>query len=107
MGKSKKTFVPLKQRHDRERDGPISYERWANAHKYGLDSHGRLSLYSNDFWYEHCVEPKKRNKDGFRWIVHRFAIKGGISIREAMRREMYEPNPLLNVPHRAETTNGR
>lgn len=42
------------------------------------------------------VEPAKRNKDGVQWIVHRFPIKGGISLREAMIRDMSQPNPLLS-----------
>ena len=33
------------------------------------------------------VEPVKRNKDGVRWIVHRFPIKGGISLAEAQARD--------------------
>lgn len=36
-------------------------------------------------------EPMKRNKDGLRWIKHRFPIKGGISYLEIQNRE---PNPL-------------
>ena len=48
-----------------------------------------------------CVEPQKRNKDGLRWIVHRYAIRGGISQMEALRRDMIEyacrPNPLLEL----------
>ena len=31
-----------------------------------------------------CVEPVQRNKDGLQWIVHRFPIKGGISIRDVL-----------------------
>lgn len=34
-----------------------------------------------------CVEPQQRNKDGMQWIVHRFPIKGGISIRDVLRVE--------------------
>lgn len=44
-----------------------------------------------------CVEPRKRNKDGLRWIVHRFPIKGGISLRHAMIRDMMEENPLWRM----------
>jgi len=44
-----------------------------------------------------CVEPRKRNKDGKKWIVHRFPIKGGISIREAMIKDMAEPNLLWKL----------
>jgi len=32
------------------------------------------------------VEPVRRNKDGMRWIVHRFPIKGGISLRDTWMR---------------------
>lgn len=46
------------------------------------------------------IEPIKRNKDGIRWISHRFPIKGGISQMEANNRDLIElinrPNPLLN-----------
>ena len=42
-------------------------------------------------------EPVKRNKDGMRWIIHRFPIKGGISFREAMIREVMEPNKLFKL----------
>lgn len=41
-----------------------------------------------------CVEPVKRNKDGLQWIVHRFPIKGGISLRHAMVLDMCQINPL-------------
>ncbi len=44
-----------------------------------------------------CVEPKKRNKDGLRWISHRFPIRNGITWREAMLRDMTEPNHLLRL----------
>jgi hypothetical protein len=40
-----------------------------------------------------CVEPVKRNKDGLRWIVHRFPIKGGISLRDAMMIDLYQLRP--------------
>jgi hypothetical protein len=33
-------------------------------------------------------EPVKRNKDGVRWISHRFPIRGGISMREVMLRDL-------------------
>lgn len=49
---------------------------------------GALSVYSGELWARKCVEPVKRNKDGVQWIVHRFPIKGGISIREAMLYDM-------------------
>lgn len=35
------------------------------------------------------VEPEKRNKDGVRWIVHRFPIRGGISLHEALNRDTF------------------
>jgi len=50
-----------------------------------------------DVWNKKCVEPVKRNKDGVQWISHRFPIKGGISPREAMIRDLCEPNPLFNL----------
>jgi hypothetical protein len=40
-----------------------------------------------------CIEPVKRNKDG--WIMHRFPIKGGISLRETIILDFCAPNPLL------------
>ena len=46
---------------------------------------------------EKCVEPIKRNKDGVRWIVHRFPIKNGISLKDAAIYEMSQPNPLLDL----------
>lgn len=44
-----------------------------------------------------CVEPVKRRKGErvAKWIVHRFAIKGGISLREAWLRDLARPPPLL------------
>ena len=35
-------------------------------------------------FFTKCVEPLRRNKDGLQWIVHRFPIKGGISIRDVL-----------------------
>jgi len=32
----------------------------------------------SDLLYTPCVEPEPRNKDGMRFIWHRFPIKGGI-----------------------------
>ena len=47
-------------------------------------------------WIEPVVEPVKRNKgNGLQWIIHRFPIRGGISRREAMLRDMARPTPLL------------
>ncbi len=34
--------------------------------------------------FTRCVEPRQRNKDGLQWIVHRFPIKDGISIRDVL-----------------------
>jgi hypothetical protein len=42
-----------------------------------------------------CVEPQQRNKDGMRWISHRFEIKGGISLRDVMA--MSSRNVLLTT----------
>ena len=43
------------------------------------------------------VEPVQRNKDGVRWIVHRFPIRGGISLAEAqMRGFLAEKNALYS-----------
>jgi len=49
-----------------------------------------MSLYQKlaNIWHEPLVEPVKRNKDGLRWIVHHFPIKGGISLRSAMLQDM-------------------
>lgn len=44
---------------------------------------------------DRVYESEKRNKDGMRWIRHRFPIKGGITSNEVDRREMAGPNPLL------------
>lgn len=32
---------------------------------------------------EKTTEPVKRNKDGVKWITHRYPIKGGISLLDA------------------------
>lgn len=53
------------------------------------------SIYSNSFWNIKCVEPRKRNKDGMHWIVHRFPIKNGISIRDTMIYDAMRPHPWL------------
>jgi len=40
-----------------------------------------------------CYEPKKRLVNGkYGWARHRFPIKGGISFREVLIRNLYEPN---------------
>jgi hypothetical protein len=46
-------------------------------------------------WSEPVYEPAKRNKDGLRWIRHRFPIKGGITLAEVMRRDMMEAGSLF------------
>jgi hypothetical protein len=62
-------------------------------------------------YHAKVVEPVKRNKDGCRWIVHRFPIKGGISLRDAIVYDMMnQPNPFISmlemarVPTQGETT---
>lgn len=57
-----------------------------------------IEIYSNQIWRRKCVEPIKRNKDGVKWIIHRFPIRGGISIRDAMIYDMLvQPNPLATL----------
>jgi hypothetical protein len=51
----------------------------------------------NAIMREKTVEPCKRNKDGLRWIVHRFPIKHGISLREAWIIDLMKPNPLFDL----------
>lgn len=48
----------------------------------------------NQIFHTRCVEPVKRNKDGMRWIMHRFPIKNGISLREAWLKDLTEPMPV-------------
>lgn len=55
----------------------------------------RINFYSNEFWNAKLVEPENRNKDGLRWIMHRFPIKGGISMREMMFEDAMRTNPFL------------
>jgi hypothetical protein len=45
------------------------------------------------------VEPRKRLKGNLTpdWIIHRFPIKGGISLRDAWLIDMSRPNPLLKL----------
>lgn len=63
-------------------------------------------------FFTKCIEPKQRNKDGLKWVVHRFPIKGGISIRDvlwiemqhsrsAILRELMMRSPLLSPPANA------
>lgn len=42
-------------------------------------------------------EPQQRNKDGMRWIKHRFPIKGGISFREVMAHNFTADNKLIAI----------
>lgn len=49
---------------------------------------------TNAIWHRKIVEPQKRNKDGVKWIVHRFPIKGGISLRDALVSDMFRPSPF-------------
>lgn len=52
-------------------------------------------------YHEKVVEPIKRNKDGVKWIIHRFPIKGGISIRDAMIYDMaQQKNPFIEALER-------
>ncbi len=47
-----------------------------------------------------CVEPIKRKHGSTRpeWQMHRFEIKGGITIRDAMIYDMlHQRNPLLDL----------
>lgn len=44
-------------------------------------------FYSMKWLRAKVYEPQQRNKDGMRWIAHRFPIKGGISMRDVMLRE--------------------
>ncbi|SFY11441.1 hypothetical protein SAMN03159408_03235 [Burkholderia sp. NFPP32] len=40
-------------------------------------------------------EPAQRNKDGMRWIRHRFPIRGGISALDIMLLNMSQNNALF------------
>lgn len=42
-----------------------------------------------------CYEPAKRNKDGWRYVKHRFPIKGGITFAGVLARHVMENNALL------------
>jgi hypothetical protein len=47
----------------------------------------------NDALDARTYEPNKRFVGGtYGWANHRFPIKGGISFRQVMIRNMYEPN---------------
>ena len=43
---------------------------------------------------DRCYEPVQRNKDGMRWIRHRFPIKGGITWRDVLHQDMMGTNAL-------------
>lgn len=45
--------------------------------------------------HEKRYEPVKRNKDGWRYVGHRFPIKGGISLRDVMIAESMRHNAFL------------
>jgi len=51
----------------------------------------------NSVVHKKCVEPIKRRKGDRspQWIIHRFPIKGGISLRDAWMKDLSKPNPLL------------
>lgn len=58
------------------------------------------SVYSNDWMRIKCVEPIKRRHGSERpeWQIHRFPIKGGISMRDAWIYDMaHQRNPLLDM----------
>lgn len=57
------------------------------------------------YWQAKVVEPKQRNKDGMRWIFHRFPIKGGISPIEVMAHNMMKNNALLQRINNREARN--
>jgi hypothetical protein len=46
---------------------------------------------------EKVYEPVQRNKDGLRWIRHRFPIKNGISYREVMKEEVTKHNHMSRI----------
>lgn len=44
------------------------------------------------------VEPQRRMVAGrFGWATHRFPIKGGISLHQAMTLDLAKPNPLYGM----------
>lgn len=56
----------------------------------------KMSILSNHWMHRKCIEPVKRTHgNGPQWVSHRFEIKGGISFRDAMIRDMAQPNILL------------
>ena len=57
-----------------------------------------IGVYSTSFWHRKCVEPVKRRhgRDAAEWQVHRFEIRGGISLRDAMMKDFGAPNPLFD-----------
>jgi hypothetical protein len=57
----------------------------------------KRKIYCNNIWRVPCFEPVKRNKDGLQWIMHRFPIKGGISMRDIWLIEMSKPNQLMKM----------
>ena len=55
------------------------------------------STLTNSWYHRKCIEPVKRKHGGLQpeWQIHRFEIKGGISLNEAMIRDMAAPNPWI------------
>jgi len=50
----------------------------------------------SDAFRQKVVEPRKRLRGGSNgWVVHRFSIRGGISIRDAMLADLMRTNPVL------------
>lgn len=55
-----------------------------------------MSILSNHWMHRKCIEPVKRiHGNGPQWVSHRFEIKGGISIREAISRDLTDPRVVL------------
>lgn len=53
-----------------------------------------------NIWDIPRYEPVPRKHGGSRvpvYVSHRFPIKGGISLREVMTRQMIQPTPLLRM----------
>lgn len=62
-------------------------------------------LLNNDY---KCVEPVRRKKGSRvpQWQVHRFPIKGGISILEVMAQNIFSTNQLFQKLSRMGTKGG-
>ena len=49
-----------------------------------------------EFMDKRCIEPQKRLRGGsFGWASHRFPIKGGVSFRETLARDLCKSNPFM------------